>query len=119
MSVLLAGGFFRSLQFTSLATIAYADVDPRRVSRATPLVTSVSQQLSAAAGVAIGAFAVEITTYIRKQHMARHRRRLPPAPSSSIGLISALVRYSASPRRRGIGEAGAEPGESAIPTAVN
>ena len=43
--LLLVGGFFRSLQFTSINTIAYAEVEPRRVSRATALV-SVGQQLS-------------------------------------------------------------------------
>ena len=58
-AVLLIGGFFRSLQFTATNTIAYADVDPPRMSRATSLV-SVAQQLSIAAGVAVGALAVEL-----------------------------------------------------------
>ena len=58
IAVLLIGGFFRSLQFTATNTIAYADVDARRMSRATSLV-SVAQQLSIAAGVAVGALAVE------------------------------------------------------------
>jgi EmrB/QacA subfamily drug resistance transporter len=57
---LLVSGFFRSLQFTSLNTIAFADVDPARSSRATSLV-SVAQQLSMSIGVATGAFAVETT----------------------------------------------------------
>jgi len=60
VAVLLTGGFFRSLQFTATNAIAYADVEPRRMSRATALV-SVAQQLSIAAGVAIGALAVETT----------------------------------------------------------
>jgi EmrB/QacA subfamily drug resistance transporter len=59
IAVLLVGGFFRSLQFTATNVIAYADVDPRRMSRATSLV-SVAQQLSIAAGVAVGALAVEL-----------------------------------------------------------
>ena len=59
VGVLLVGGFFRSLQFTATNTIAYADVDARRMSSATPLV-SVAQQLSIAAGVAIGALCVEL-----------------------------------------------------------
>ncbi len=58
--VLLIGGFFRSLQFTATNTIAYADVEPRRMSRATSLV-SVAQQLSIAAGVAVGALCVELS----------------------------------------------------------
>jgi EmrB/QacA subfamily drug resistance transporter len=64
MAVLLVGGFFRSLEFTSINTIAYADIEPRRVSKATAL-TSVAQQLSLSAGVAIGALAVEMTVALR------------------------------------------------------
>ena len=64
IAVLLVGGFFRSLQFTATNTIAYADVDARRMSRATSLV-SVAQQLSIAAGVAVGALAVEIAVHLK------------------------------------------------------
>jgi MFS family permease len=64
IGLLLIGGFFRSLQFTSINTIAYAEVEPRRMSRATSLV-SVGQQLSLSAGVAVGALAVEVTTHIK------------------------------------------------------
>jgi MFS family permease len=64
LAVLLVGGFFRSLQFTSINTIAYAEVDARRVSKATALVT-VGQQLSISAGVAVGALAVETTVALR------------------------------------------------------
>jgi hypothetical protein len=60
VGLLVVGGFFRSLQFTSINTIAYADIEPARVSRATSLV-SVGQQLSLSAGVAAGALAVEMT----------------------------------------------------------
>jgi len=62
--VLLIGGFFRSLQFTATNTIAYADIEARRMSRATSLV-SVAQQLSIAAGVAIGALCVELALQIK------------------------------------------------------
>ena len=64
IAVLLIGGFFRSLQFTATNTIAYADVDARRMSRATSLV-SVAQQLSIAAGVAVGALAVESAVHLK------------------------------------------------------
>jgi EmrB/QacA subfamily drug resistance transporter len=58
--ILLVGGFFRSLTFTSINTIAYAEVATRELSRATALM-AVSQQLSISAGVAIGAAIVEAT----------------------------------------------------------
>ena len=60
LAILLIGGFFRSLEYTSLNTIAYADMDHRNMSRATSLV-AVSQQLSISVGVAIGAALVELT----------------------------------------------------------
>ena len=59
MAVLVIGGFFRSLEFTCINTIAYAEVDQRRMSRATSLV-SVGQQLSMSTGIAIGALVVEL-----------------------------------------------------------
>jgi len=58
MAVLLVGGFFRSLQFTSLNTLGYADVPQERLSRATALV-AVAQQLSLAAGVAVAAMLLD------------------------------------------------------------
>lgn len=58
--VLLIGGFFRSLEFTSINTIAYADVRARELSRATSLM-SVAQQLAISTGVAVGALVVEAT----------------------------------------------------------
>jgi predicted MFS family arabinose efflux permease len=64
VGVLIVGGFFRSLEFTSLNTIAYADVEQSRMSRATSLV-SVAQQLSISVGVAIGALAVDLTLWAR------------------------------------------------------
>jgi len=60
IAVLAAGGFFRSLEFTSINTIAYADVDPLRMARATAIV-SVVQQLAISMGVAFGALTVELT----------------------------------------------------------
>ena len=64
VGVLIVGGFFRSLEFTSLNTIAYAAVDNRRMSRATSLV-AVAQQVSISVGVAIGALAVDLTLWAR------------------------------------------------------
>ncbi len=64
VAVLTLGGFFRSLEFTSINTIAYADVDHRLMSRATSLI-AVGQQLSISVGVAVGALAVDMTLWRR------------------------------------------------------
>ena len=59
LAVLLAGGFFRSLQFTSLNTLAYAEITPARLSRATSF-ASMAQQLSLSVGVGTGALALHL-----------------------------------------------------------
>ena len=61
---LLAGGFFRSLQMTSINSLSYADVPPAMLSRATSL-TSMLQQLSQAVGVATGAMLLFIFISMR------------------------------------------------------
>ena len=67
MIILVVGGFFRSLQFTAISTVAYAEVEVAQMSRATTLV-AVAQQLAVSAGVAVGAFSVETTTWMRGAH---------------------------------------------------
>jgi EmrB/QacA subfamily drug resistance transporter len=86
IAVLLAGGFFRSLQFTSVNAIAYAEVDPARMSRATSLV-AVAQQLSQSVGVAVGALAVETVLSLKGQTTLR-AEDFPPA-FLLVGLVSA------------------------------
>ena len=54
LSVLLVGGFLRSLQFTSLNTVAFADVEQERLSAATSF-SAVAQQLAASTGVTLAA----------------------------------------------------------------
>ena len=58
--VLLAAGFFRSLQFTSLNTLGYADIDTARMSQATSFV-GVVQQLSLSGGVAVAAMLLDLS----------------------------------------------------------
>ena len=85
--LLLIGGFFRSLQFTSINTIAYAEVDHQRVSRATALV-SVGQQLAVSTGVAVGALAVETAVRIKGTGVLE-ASDFPPA-FLAVAAISAL-----------------------------
>jgi len=63
LSVLLVGGCFRSLQFTGINALSYADVSNREMSSATSM-SSVAQQLSLSIGVTIGAFALETTHFL-------------------------------------------------------
>jgi len=59
VAVLLAGGFFRSLQFTSLNTLGYADIEHEQMSGATAFI-GVVQQLSLAGGVALAALLLDL-----------------------------------------------------------
>src|SRR6202034_2357024 len=99
VAILLSGGFFRSLQFTSINTLAYAEIEPRLMSRATVMV-SAAQQLALSTGVAVGALVVEITLWIN------HREAMPAADfppaflvvgalSASSALIFARLRPDA------------------------
>ena len=58
MGILLVGGFVRSLEFTSLNAIAYAEIESAAMSHATSF-TAVAQQLSLSLGIAVGAFAID------------------------------------------------------------
>ncbi len=87
LGLLFVGGFFRSLQFTSINTIAYAEVDHSRVSRATALV-SVGQQLAVSTGVAVGAMAVELSLRYRGDGILQ-AADFPPA-FLAVAAVSAL-----------------------------
>jgi EmrB/QacA subfamily drug resistance transporter len=88
--ILLSGGFFRSLQFTSINTLAYAEIEPQLMSRATTLV-SVAQQLSLSTGVAVGALVVE-TTLRLKHGTAMGAWDFPPA-FLAVGALSASAAF--------------------------
>jgi len=64
LAVVLLGGFFPSLQFTSLNSIAYADIPSKHVSRATSL-ASVIQQLSLGLGVAIAGLTLQLSHHLQ------------------------------------------------------
>jgi EmrB/QacA subfamily drug resistance transporter len=64
-AVLLAGGFFRSLQFTAFNTIAYADIPRERMSAATSLYSTM-QQLSMTLGITAGAGTLEASMILAR-----------------------------------------------------
>ena len=88
--ILVVGGFFRSLQFTAINTVAYAEVEPAQMSRATTLV-SVNQQLAISAGVAVGAFSVESTMLY--QHVTELDAGVFAPAFLVVAVISAVSAY--------------------------
>jgi EmrB/QacA subfamily drug resistance transporter len=87
MGVLLVGGFFRSLEFTSVNALAYADIETAVMSRATSF-SSVVQQLSLSIGVAIGASVLQTLRWL-------HNGNLEIADFQWAFLIMALILLSA------------------------
>ena len=117
VAILLSGGFFRSLQFTSVNTLAYAELEPRQLSKATAMV-SAAQQLSLSTGVAVGALIVEITLWL-KHSQTMDAADFPPAflavsiLSASAGLIFARLRPNAGAELIGRAARGAAPDKEA------
>ncbi len=66
LAVLFTGGFLRSLQFTAMNAMSYADIDNEQASYATALYT-VAQQLSLAGGVVLAAFVLEAAQWWRAE----------------------------------------------------
>ncbi len=64
IAILLTGGFFRSLEFTSINVLAYADVPDPSMSQATSFV-SAAQQVSLSIGVAAAALILEAVRWER------------------------------------------------------
>ena len=64
VAVLLAAGLTRSMQFTALATLTFADIEPRlRASSST--LSSMLQQVSMGLGVAVGAILINVSQSLR------------------------------------------------------
>jgi Na+/melibiose symporter-like transporter len=62
--ILVIGGLSRSMQFTSLNSIAYADISNKDIARANGIYT-VMQQLSLTLGVTSAAVALDLSQYLR------------------------------------------------------
>lgn len=87
-SVILIGGVFRSLQFSSMHALSYADIEPREAGAATSI-SSVAQQVSLSMGVAIGAVVLELS-------QAAHLNATPAAVDFSVAIFVVSAIASAS-----------------------
>jgi EmrB/QacA subfamily drug resistance transporter len=82
--VLLVSGFFRSLQFTALNAMGYAEVTPPQMSRASSLAT-MFQQLAQSLGVGLAAVLIHYTM------LYRHSATLTAADvSPAFAIVSAI-----------------------------
>jgi EmrB/QacA subfamily drug resistance transporter len=100
VAILLSGGFFRSLQFTSINTIAYAEIAPAKMSRATSMVAA-AQQLSLSTGVAVGALVVEFMLRLRQSTTIGINDFPPAFLFVSLLSASAVLIFARLPRDAG------------------
>lgn len=80
VALVFAGGLTRSLQFTSMHALSFADVEGKDAGPASAI-SSVAQQISLSMGVAIGALVLELS-----QHAAG--RTVPGVPDFSVALLT-------------------------------
>jgi EmrB/QacA subfamily drug resistance transporter len=87
IAVLFANGLCRSMQFTSLSTLAFADVPKSALSSATSFFSMV-MQLTMGMGVALGAIALRLAALLD-----RHRGGIPSATEFRVAfaLVSLLA----------------------------
>lgn len=102
VAVLLAGGCFRSLQFTSLNAVIYAEVEPARMAQASGLAAMV-QQLALAMGVTVGGYALSVASLASGRPLAD-----PQAFTWAFAAIALLSASSVLVMRRLSADAGAE-----------
>jgi MFS family permease len=86
--VLLLSGCLRSLQFTALNAISFADIAPERMSQAASF-SSMAQRLSQSAGIAAGAYLLQLSSTLQG-HASIEAADFWPA-FVGIGLVSAMA----------------------------
>ena len=85
IAALLTGGFFRSLQFTALNTLAYSDVPQSSMSYASSL-SSMAQQLFLSLGVASAALILHLS--LGERHVSQLSVHDFTAPFVIVGLLA-------------------------------
>ena len=100
--VLLAGGFFRSLQFTSVNVLAYAEVERERLSHATSF-AGTAQQLSLSVGVGTAALILHLTVGEAARAGLSSRNFIPAFLIVAAMSASAALVYARLPADAGAG----------------
>ena len=85
LTILFVNGLCRSMQFTSLNTLAFVDVPKAQLSSATSLF-SMAQQLSLGTGVAVGAIALRLASLF-----TRHASSAPTVAQFHIAFILVAI----------------------------
>jgi EmrB/QacA subfamily drug resistance transporter len=86
---LLIGGVVRSLFFTGVNALGYADIDEHEASQAT-VITAVSQQLSIACGVALAGGVLEVSSSLSGKALGLEDFHMAWFIVAGVALLSAL-----------------------------
>ena len=118
LAVLFVGGFFRSLQFTCINAISYAEVDQSEMSQATSF-TSVFQQIALSFGITMGALVLQLSLAIRHSDILK-ASDFPPA-FLLVGFVSLMsfVSFARLPKDAGEEVAGRKRVASAAVAVAN
>jgi EmrB/QacA subfamily drug resistance transporter len=106
--VLFTGGFFRSLQFTSLGSMAFADIPNSRMSQASSL-SSVGQQLAQAVGVGLAALILHATVSFRGSEQLTAEDIAPAFLIIAVLSLCSLFYYTKLPENAAAELRGAQP----------
>ncbi len=108
MVMIFFTGFFRAIQYTSLSSLVYADIDRERMGSASGLL-NVSDQLAQCLGITIAAYVIEIAA-------ALHGHAEVMADDFRVGFIVAALLVASSylvlmrmPRNAGLAVSGTRP----------
>ncbi len=114
---LFVGGFFRSLQFTTVGALSYAEVEASGMSAATSI-ASVAQPVCTSIGVSLGALALEASMNLRGGTVPVAGDF--PAAFLLVGFVAVLsfFFFNALPRSAGADFAGHRGARPAAPAAV-
>lgn len=96
LATLLAGGFMRSLFFTSTNALAFADIDDSQASQATAIAAA-AQQVSIALGVACAGGLLELVTALSGGGLDRSAFVVAFLVAGAVAVLSALS-YARLPR---------------------
>jgi EmrB/QacA subfamily drug resistance transporter len=107
VAVLLFSGCLRSLQFTALHAISFADVSMPAMSRASSF-SSMAQQLAQSLGVAVGAYALQISSLLQDHHTIVASDFWPAFLGIAIISATSLFLHAGLPRDAGAEVSGHE-----------
>jgi hypothetical protein len=100
LALLIAGGLSRSLQFTTLNAVGYADVPPARLSNVSSFIAAL-QELSGSVGVTVAALALD-TMLWRSGATTLSAEHFPAAILIAAGIAGlAVIAFTRLPRQAG------------------